>query len=266
MISPVQTAPNSDVTPSPKDRDKADHGAVSSGSDRVQVKLLFLKTMKVTIIINGKPTEKEVPTSWEQVTFGQFLELEKCEQDKTKVLSLFTGIDHETLLKAKIKHFDDVMVNGLSFLTTQPPVAIPEKLLGYTMPKNLEFEQVQQYVDLQNYIKESRDKSPSDQLRQYTLYCAVYACIQKHSKYDWKLVEEMAPEFLNAPCTEVMGIGHFTLMRLIASKQGTKPTSPPQSTLLKKLGLVLKSWRLRLVSNLRWIIWSKRLGVKPTKS
>jgi hypothetical protein len=232
--------------------------------------------MKVTIIINGKSIEKEVPTAWGEpdnfVPFWQFVDLEKCSDpetkvlDKTKVLSLFTGIDHETLLKAKIKAFDNVMVNGLSFLGTEPKVTIPEKLLGYTMPKNLEFEQVQQYVDLQNYIKESRDKSPSDQLRQYTLYCAVYACSQKYGKYDWKLVEEMAPEFLNAPCTEVMGIGHFTLMRLIASKQSTKPTSPPQNTLLKKLGLVLKSWRLRLAFSLHWIIWSKKLGVKPTKS
>lgn len=223
--------------------------------------------MTITISINGKPFKKDIPTSWDEVSFGELLEIAKLKDEplevqKVKTISIATGIDYETLCNAKIHGFDDIMVNRLSFLTQPQQVKIPEKILHYTVPKALEFGQVQQYIDLQNYIKSSRDKSPEDQLADYTLYCAVYACIEKHGKYDWKLVEAMAHEFLQAPCTEVLGIGNFTLLRLIASKNGTGQASHHRLTLLKKAGLVLKSWRLRLASRLRWMIWSKKLGVK----
>jgi hypothetical protein len=216
-------------------------------------------SMKITIHINGKKEIAELPTSWEQVSFGKFCDLDDCGNDKVKILSLFTGIDYQTLLDAKIEAFDDIIVNRLSFLSEKPQNTIPDKILGYDLPKRLEFQKTKQYIDLQNYIKESRDLSPKEQLKRYTLYCAVYACVSAYGDYKWEWAENLAPEFFNAPCTEVMGIGNFTLLRLIASKNTTEKTSLHRPTLTQRFKLVLKLWRIRLALASPWSIWKKKL-------
>jgi hypothetical protein len=216
--------------------------------------------MKITIHINGKKQVTELPTSWEEVSFEKFLELDECGEDKVKIIALFTGVDYETLLNAKIESFDDIIVNRLSFLATPPQNTIPDKILGYDLPKRLEYQKAKQYIDLQNYIKESRDLTPKEQLKRYTLYCAVYACVSAYGDYKWEWAENLAPEFLKAPCTEVMGIGHFTLIRLVASKNSIGKTSRPQLTLMQKCRLVLKLWQIRSVSAFRWFIWKRKLA------
>lgn len=49
--------------------------------------------MKTAITINGKPVE--VPSSWDEITYGQYLRLKDVETD-AETLSIFTGLDLET--------------------------------------------------------------------------------------------------------------------------------------------------------------------------
>jgi hypothetical protein len=215
--------------------------------------------MKVSIYINSKETSREIPINWDQVTFRQFLALEKCGDDIIQVIAMFTGVDYEALKKAKIKNLDEIIA-ALGFLKRKIEPVIPRNILTYPVPKNLEFEQVQMYIDLKNYVKESKELTPIEQLERYTLYCAVYACMAKHGKYDWTLAEAMKDEFLEAPCTEVMGIGNFTLLRLIGLNLNINLNSQKPNTLIKKLRLVLKIYRLRLAQRLRSLTWRKRLA------
>jgi hypothetical protein len=215
--------------------------------------------MKVSIYINGKENLREIPINWDQVKFRQFLALETCGDDIIKAIAMFTGVDYETICKSKIKNLDEAIAT-LAFLKKQPEPIIPLKILNYPIPKNLEFEQVQMYLDLKEYVKESRQLSAIEQLERYTLYCAVYACVAKHEKYDWKLAEEMKDEFLEAPCTEVMGIGNFTLLRLIGLNLNINLNSQKPNTRIKKFRLALKSYRLRLAQLLRSLTWKKRLA------
>lgn len=202
--------------------------------------------MTLTIIHNNQKQENQIPISWDQVTFGHFLKLGECGSDKIKVLALFTGIDYETLKKSKVIGLDSVLA-ALSFLEKVPEPRVPKTILGYPVPENLEFHQVQQYLDLKNYLEESRTKTPEEQLAQYTLYCAVYAVPHwKQGEYDFTYAEKLAPLFLTAPCTEVMGIGNFTLAKLIGLKHDIKINYHPQGSVMQRFRLVIKGYRLRM--------------------
>lgn len=211
----------------------------------------------VTIIINKVEYEQWLPMIWDQVPFKLFIDLDACGQDIIKVISLFTAIEYDTLRTAKIVDMDSV-IEDLGFLNKKPEPVIPKTILGYTVPKDLEFEQVQMYLDLKNYVKEAKELPPLVQLERYALYCAVFACIAKHGKYDWSLAEAMAPEFLQAPCTEVLGIGNFTLMKLIGLNLNIKTTSRKAGSRIMRFRLAFRGFMILMVHRLRSLILKKK--------
>lgn len=213
--------------------------------------------MKVTIIVNGKPLERNIPTSWEQVTFRQFLELDKFGNDITKVIAYFIGIDHEVLLKAKLIDMDKVIA-VLGFLNRQAQPVIPTSICGYPVPKDLGFEEVQMFVDLKAYIAESKGLPPLEQLAKYPVYCGVYACKHRYGRYDFQLAEKLSEVFFNAPCTEVLGIGNFTLLKLTGLNMNIAASSRRPLTRWMKLKLVFKTWRKTSVHLQRWFSWRKK--------
>lgn len=213
--------------------------------------------MKVTILINKKEHIRNLPVSWDQVTFKTFLELDSCGQDIIKVIALLTRIEYETLLKAKIVDMDKVIA-VLGFLNSPAQPVIPLSICGYPIPKDLAFEEVQQFVDLKTYNDETQGLAPLEKLKQYTVYCAVYACKAAFGHYDYKLAEKMKDQFLQAPCTEVMGIGHFTLARLIGLNLNINVSSPMPSTPWKKFKLVLINWRKLTAHIHHWFSWRKK--------
>jgi hypothetical protein len=233
--------------------------------------------MKVSIFINKHEHKRDIPLSYDQVSFGNFINLDRCGTDKVKVMSLFWRLDYETLCKAKIKNMDEV-ISKLAFLDRRHPLLhptqeqpltpelirqyIPKELYGYPLPTNLEWEETQQYIDLKTYVSESKDLTPIQQLERYTIYCAVYAVKHLKGKYSWEEAEKLAPVFLNAPCTEVMAIGNFTLLRLIGLNLNTNPGSQKAGSRMQRFRLALKGWAIRTVSISRWTIWLKKLGAK----
>lgn len=212
--------------------------------------------MKITATLNNVKIERTIPTGWEQVTFGQLIELSDCGDDRAKALSVFLKIDAETIRKAQIVNLDSVLA-VLSFLETDIFTVVPPKILGYELPKDLGFETVGQYQDLKENLKLSQGLTNKEALAKYPLYVAIYACKAKHGHYDWRLAEDMADEFLQAPCTEVMGIGNFTLAKLIGSTVNIKKNSQSQNTLMKRFRLALTGLRLRLGLLARSITLSK---------
>ncbi len=221
--------------------------------------------MRLTAKLNNVTIERTIPEGWDQVTFGQLIDLSDCGDDRAKALSVFLKIDAETIRKAQIVNLDAVLA-VLSFLETDLPPSIPETILGYKLPKDLGFETVGQYQDLKDNLKASHGLTNKEALEKYMLYVSVYACSAKHGHYDWKLAEDMASEFLQAPCTEVMGIGNFTLAKLIGSTGSIKKSSRSRSTLMKKFRLVLTGLRLRLDLLGRSITSSKSWGYIKRRS
>lgn len=222
--------------------------------------------MKVTITINKQTIHRDIPLNWDQVTFGQFLKLEECGNDPIKTMALFWNLDYDKLKKAHIKNLDGV-ISILGFLVK--PMTLPDyrsikEINGYKLPPALEFEEAGMFLDLQAYQQEFKDLTPKQKLEKYTLYCAIYACKQWFGKYDNKKAEELAPVFLNAPCTEVMAVGNFTLLRLAGLNLNINLSSLKAGSRIKRFRLALKGLAIRMGSRIHSIILLKKLWLKRT--
>lgn len=209
--------------------------------------------MKITITLNGVKVEKELPTGWGGVTFAEFIQLAKC-QTVTDKLSVFTGIDVETLKKAKINNLYQI-ISLLSFTETKPEVdKIPETISGYRMPANIETDEIGRFEDL----KLEAAKINQDELETvsaYAMFCAIYAT----TPYDYKEAEKLKDVFMKAPCQEVVAIGNFTLLKLIELNNHGLLKHQSQSSRLKRLRLVMRGWLSRLAFTVRYYSWKRKL-------
>ncbi len=200
--------------------------------------------------LNGVTVKKDIPTGWEQVKFRYFLQL---DGNPTKALSIFTGIEEKTLKKANITGLDK-LISTLSFLSSNVPVTkFPKTILGYKVAYDLGFESWGQYISL----KEELDKGLSgiELVKQYPLFCAIYTM----QGYNEEQLKERVEEFNNAPCTEVMAVGNFTLMKLIALKTGTQSSSLKEGTPMRKYRLALRAWWINTVFTVRFYILKRKL-------
>lgn len=213
------------------------------------------------MVLNGVSVKRNIPTSWDDVSFKAFLDLESCGNDEAKMLALFTGLDESTVRKAQVKEGIDVILSALSFLR-KPDYnrPVPAKILGYTIPKNLQFESMDQYAD----VKQIVDKGllGRELLGKYPEFCAIYAT----KPYVPEQADAKISEFLNAPCTEVLAVGNFTFLKLIELSQTTPKSSHKLLTALKNWKLALKLWWIRLASTVRFYIWKRKQDIKEAKS
>lgn len=185
----------------------------------------------IKIILNGVETERNIPVSFDEVPWSQFLQIAACGNDRIKMYSVFTGIDVETFSRATVKNFETVMAL-LNFLNEVPPCFVPKTILGYKLHKDLAFEIPQQYVDVKN-ILDCPGLNGLNLIEKYPFFCAVFTCKEKYGEYSLPLAEELAGEFLQAPTPEVLGIGNSTLnmMTAIITRQN------PAERILKSLHL-----------------------------
>lgn len=209
--------------------------------------------MKITMTMNGITVHKEIPTSWGGVTFEEFIELAKC-QTVTDKLSVFTGIDVETLKKAKINNLYQI-IGLLSFTETKPEVSkIPEAIAGYRMPSNIETDEIGRFEDLKLEAAKINQED-LESVSAYAMFCAIYAT----DPYDYKEAEKLKDVFMKAPCEEVVAIGNFTLLKLIELNNPGLLKPQSQSSLLKKWRLVMRGWLSRLAFTVRYYSWRRKL-------
>lgn len=198
--------------------------------------------------------EIDIPTSWLQVTFRQFCGLADCKGDLIKIVALFTKLDEELIRKAQIHNLNHVTA-CLSFLTSELKYVVPSTILGIKIPTNLETESIAQYSDLQTVIGSFKQEDSRFNYSQFPLIVATYAV----DPYDFEKAEKMQNIFYDAPCTEVLAVGNFTLAKLGALSQGILPTCPQGDTLVNRLRLALGDWLKNLVSILRYYLWKRSL-------
>lgn len=206
--------------------------------------------MKIQIELNGVKVEKDFPTSWNDVTFKQFLKLLECGDDTTKIVSLFTDIDEDTLRLTKIYNLE-LIISLLSFLKTDVTMSIPEQCMGYKIPKNLEFETIGQFEDLK---AEAVQIAGTNKFEKYALFCGIYAS----NPYDYRDAERLSEVFLNAPCGEVLGIGNFTLRKLAGLISGSKAKFPKVNIHKKNFLQVLTAYLKSLVFIVPFYIWKRK--------
>ena len=215
--------------------------------------------MKIQIDLNGVKVERNLPIRWEDITFEQLLKLEQCKDD-TERLSLFTGVDVATLKVAKIGNLEGV-ITCLSFLTRETEFfTIPTSCMGYDIPKDLAMETIGQYQDLK--LEASTMINDVQSFEKYAHFCAIFAC----KPYDYANAEKLIPIFMQAPCTEVMAIGNFTLLRLAELTGNIPKGSLSQPTRMKRYRQAFKTYLKRLVFTVRFYIWKRKLRLTETSS
>lgn len=213
--------------------------------------------MTITIILSGVPVRKEVPTMWEQVTFHQFVELAKIGDVPSKIISLFTGVDHEVLRKAKIFNLD-IVLSTLAFLQTPMKMTVPKKLFHYDLPDNLEFMSTAQYEDLK-LAADKMSVKPEDavlNMQKYPLMLATYCA----EPYSWERAEKISKELWNAPCPEVIGGGNFIWAKLLELKTNTKLISPKGGIPTSRFVRGIQAWLRNTVFSIRLRTFKKRLA------
>lgn len=210
--------------------------------------------MKITITHNGVKIQKNIPVSWDEVSFRTFLDLAKIGRDSSKILSLFTGVDEDIIRAAKIVNLDNVLT-ALSFLETKLSYAIPEKVNGYDIPKNLEFKSTGQFEDLKQECAKFDPQDGFKNMERYPVILATYAL----KDYSWEAAEALAPIFLDAPCQEVLAVGNFTLMKLRELNESGKLTYLQAVSPMTRLRLAMRGYLRSLASSARSLLWKRQL-------
>lgn len=209
--------------------------------------------MKTELTLNRVKIVKELPETWDKVSFATFKKLAECGNDMVKKLALFTGVDEVTLRKAEIKNLD-LLMDTLAFTNSEPAYELPKEVLGYRIPDNLEVENIARYADLQKIIDENKENV----LDKYPLIVATYVV----NPYDFMEAEKLASKFEDAPCWEVMAIGNFTLVKSLGSRAITQRLFPQVATRLRKLRRGIRNWLLRLVFTIRYYSWKRSLPLQ----
>lgn len=214
------------------------------------------------IKINGQ--EKQVPSKWSDVTFKMFLDLAGAGDDNAKKLAAFTGLPEKDLRTATLVNVD-VIIHLLSFTeTTELSQQVPDTILGYVVPNNLETQTIGQFEDLKlianEIAKEAKDKGQVgvENLKKFTEIVGIYTQPNYHESTDEEKTK-WAAQFMDAPCEEVMAIGNFTLLKLNGLKMGIGNLYQKVNTPISRFKLVLTSYLKRLAFTVRFYLWKRKL-------
>lgn len=178
--------------------------------------------------INSEPLL--IPTSWEDVTFDQYLKLGKNKDGITGEISIFTGLEVEKLKKSNIEGLNK-LIQALSFLKKQPDFnGDATKIGGYPLPLNSEgvfdvqFESLGQFEDLRAVMIAA--KSTEDTLVSFASACAIYLQKIRDDEYDSDKANVMVKEVYEMPAVDVIKAGSFFFLKLVSLSTGTDLTSP----------------------------------------
>jgi hypothetical protein len=189
--------------------------------------------------ING--AKHNFPTTWNDVTYSQYIALLQLPNSLLHYINLFTGIPLETLQSAELKNLERISI-ALSFLAIPPKYQDkPTGMVGpYAMPSDVTIQSLGQFEDLRALtMKLPTDlKTTENRLLMSELAleaCAIYVQKIKHSKYDSVRVPEVKEELKNYSCIEVTQTGTFFLAKPLNILQTTTPRYRNIKQRVKKL-------------------------------
>lgn len=220
--------------------------------------------MKVTASLNGVKITKELPVRYSELGFKKYVDLAFCEKDPVKILSILTEHDEQTLRKSKISNLEEVLA-VMSFLNQPMVPVLPKEILGYKIPKDLKFESMNRYADLQHIAGTFEKELNKEGLLKYAEIVSIYA-MPNYEDSSEQEKQNFIEQFYNAPCEEVMAIGNFTLMKLAVLRMSTVNGYQNQGTLKSRLLLGLKALLSRMAFSIRFAIWKRKHHIEEMKS
>ena len=192
--------------------------------------------------LNGKQLQS--PSDWEDLTFGQYVGVMENKTGTLGYISIFTGIDIETLKKAKIEGLD-MIIQSLSFLRVTPKFEGTATNVGkYALPLNskgifdIQLESLGQFEDMRAIIMSIPDKDLVAHTKAYANYCAIYLQKLRDGEYNPDEAIKMVQDVMNMPAHEVIKAGSFFFLKLLNLLTGMVHSSQniPQKSKKYKLG------------------------------
>jgi hypothetical protein len=196
--------------------------------------------------VNGKKVK--VPTRYEELSFNEYYEILKSPREVVQKISMFTGIDCETLKKSTIIGLDEVLI-ALSFLNKPPEMpGFTDKVGKYNIPNSsgkfdIQFESLAQFEDLRAIIKKVKADDLLSIFDAYPKMVAIYLQKIRDGEYDNSKAMQMVEEIKTFPALEVMTLGGFFFIKLLNLLSGTVPSSLPTNQNPKKSKRATKSSR-----------------------
>jgi hypothetical protein len=211
--------------------------------------------MKIDITLNGVKVTKDIPISWDDLTFKQYYDLINFKGDDVDILCYFTGVDPEVFRKAKIEGLESVL-SAVSFLHQVPDFSNrPYEFMGVKMPIDITFEALAPYLDARQLISTITKDDLKTFYDLHPKLCAIYVHAVRNdwTGYDGSKAMDLVPEVNEQPAWEVVGLGTFFINKLLTLKTPTKKNSPAGDSPLSKLMQGMRNLTRRLVSFLRSI-------------
>lgn len=212
--------------------------------------------MKINISSN------QIPSNWDDVKFRHFLAFYGIK-DFADQLAIFTGLKAETLRNGKIANLE-ALIDRMAFLNKPMPSIMPKSILGYLVPKDLNFESICRYEDAKEVDEKIRNaKDDKERVGLYADFVAIYA-MPNYEDAKPEEREAFAKKVMDAPCSEVMAIGNFTQLKLIELKAKELGIYQRETIAMRRFKLVFQSWRARLVFWVRSFSWRKKPHIAGT--
>lgn len=227
-----------------------------------------MKRVKNVYFVSIMKINVKLPRKWPEVTWSQAMQLTEAK-DNADLLSVFVNVKAETLRNAQITNLDEVLT-ALAFTNEELKAdIIPGSINGFKIPADLNFKSICRYEDLKTLAKdciaEEGQKVTVDQLKNYPKMVAVYA-MPNYEDATPQEREQFARQFENSPCTEVMAIGNFTLLRLTGLRPSGYGIFQKVIIPMLKLKLVFSVWLRRLVFSVRFYLWKRKHLTSETNS
>jgi hypothetical protein len=194
--------------------------------------------------LNGKPLQ--FPSSWEDITFNQYVAIMKAKSD-LEHLSILSGIDYEIIRKAEIGGVEELII-AMSFLQKLPVIPPSVDRVGpYSLPLNnkgqfdIRLESLGQFEDMRQIMRKLPENDIIVHTEAYAKYVAIYLQKIRDKVYDPMKVAELEEQVKGYNAYEVLSAGAFFFIKLVRLSTGTPITYPHIPPSPKKLKRVLKS-------------------------
>ncbi len=185
-------------------------------------------------MITFKLDNKQIhmPSSWEDLTFSQYIKIMEGQKDIPGIISVLTGIDVEVLRKAEIKGLD-MVIQSIAFLNKPPKFdGVCSQVGKYKLPLNskgefnIQFESLAQFEDMRQAMRQVVSNDIKSHTLAYATYVSIYLQKIKDKEYNYDDALKMIPDVMQMPAHEVIIAGGFFFLKLLNSLHGTPTTSP----------------------------------------
>lgn len=173
----------------------------------------------------------DVPTQWDEVTVGQFIQLSQYAEDLSaaRLLSIFTGMDYEVLLNLPIEHFNVQVLPEMEFIGKPFNVFSLKRKNKITIGR-FEFEKIldpsRERLGQKLFMQQLVNNAITNNLPHYGLICPVVSCyyapfVHPEKKWDEKHVMEFSKLVERAKVADIYPEANFFLsgyMRYLPKK------------------------------------------------